>query len=120
MRRLCLFYKVFHGKVPEYIHSLIPIMRTSARQPNTFTSFYCRTKYFQNSFLPYVIKEWNKLDLDKGSCQSYDSFRKALQNFIRHSETKIFNIYDQVGKKLLTTLTLGLSYLREHKFRHNF
>ena len=50
IRRLCLFYKVFHSKVPKYIHSLIPSMRTSARQPNTFTSFYCRTKYFQTLF----------------------------------------------------------------------
>ena len=68
MRRLCLFSKVFHSKVPKYIHSLIPFMRTSAKQPNTFTSFYCR-KLFQNSFLPYVIMEWNKLDPDKRSCQ---------------------------------------------------
>ena len=85
IRRLCLFYKIFHSKVPKYIHSLIPSMRTSARQPNTFTSFYCRTEYFQNSFLPYVIKEWNKLDPDKRSCQSYESFRKALLNVIKSS-----------------------------------
>ena len=32
MRLLCLLYKVFHCKVPKYIHSLIPSMRTSARQ----------------------------------------------------------------------------------------
>ena len=60
MKRLCLFYKVFHSKVPKYIHRLIPSMGTSARQPNTFTSFYCRTEYFQNSFLPCFVKEWNK------------------------------------------------------------
>ena len=120
MRRLCLFCKVFHCKVPKYIHSLIPSMRTSARQPNTFTSFYCRTEYFQNSFLPYVIKEWNKLDPDKRSCQSYVSFRKALLNVIRPSENKIFNIHDQGGIKLLTRLRLGFSQLREYKFRLNF
>ena len=120
MRRLCLFYKVFHSKVPKYIHSLIPSMRTSARQPNTFTSFYCRTEYFQNSFLPYVVKGWNKLDPVKRSCQPYESFRKALLNVVRPSENKISNIHDQVGIKLLTRLRLGLSHLREHKFRHNF
>ena len=48
---LCLFYKVFHSKLAKYIHSLIPTMKTSARQPNTLTSFYCRTE-FKNSFLP--------------------------------------------------------------------
>ena len=89
-------------------------------QANTFTSFYCRTEYFQNSFLPYVIKERNKLDPNKHSCQSYESFCKALLNFIRPSEKKIFNIQDQVGIKLLTKLRLGLSHLREHKFRNNF
>ena len=97
-------------------------MRTSARLANTFTSFSCRTEYSQNSFfyLFYVIKEWNKLDPDKRSCQSYESFCKVLLSFIRPSENKIFNIHDQVGIKLLTRLRLGLSHLREHKFRHNF
>ena len=70
IRRLSLFYKVFHTKVPKYIHNLIPSMRTSARQPNIFTSLYCRTEHFQNSSLPCVIKEWNKFDPDKRSCFS--------------------------------------------------
>ena len=106
MRRLCLFYKVFHSKVPKYIHSLIPSMRTSARQPNTFTSLYCTTEHFQKSFLPYVIKESNKLDPDKRRCQSYESFRKALLNFIRPSEKKNFNLHDQVGLKLLNQVEI--------------
>ena len=93
-------------------------MRTSTRQPNALTSFYCRTEYFQNYFLPYVIKEWNKLYPDKRSCQSYESFPKTLLNFI--SENKIFNIHDRVGIRLLTSLRLGLSHLREQKFGHNF
>ena len=48
MRRLCLVYKVFHNKVCKYIHSLIPSIRTSNRQLNTFTSFYFRTEQFEN------------------------------------------------------------------------
>ena len=95
-------------------------MRTSARQPNTFTSFYCRTEYFKKIFLLYVITEWNKPDPDKRSCLSYESFRKALLNFIRPSENKIFNIHGQISIELLTRLRLGFSHLREHKFRHNF
>ena len=95
-------------------------MRTSARQPNTFTSFYCRTEYFQNSFLPYVVKGWNKLDPVKRSCQPYESFRKALLNVVRPSENKISKIHDRVEIKFLTRLRLGLRHLREHKFRHNF
>ena len=120
MRRLCLFYKVFYNKVPKNIHTLIPSMRVSARQPNTFTSFYCRTNYFQSSFLPRVIRAWNKLDPDKRSGLSYSSFHKALLNFIRPTENEIFNIHDQVGTKLLTRLRSGFSHLCEHKFWHNF
>ena len=119
MRWLCLFYKIFHGKVPKYIHSLIPSMRTFAIQPNTFTSFYCWTEYFQITFLPYVIKKWNKHP-NKRSCQSSESFCKVLVNFITTRVSKIFNIHDQLGIKLLTSLWLGLSDLREHKFRYNF
>ena len=71
-------------------------------------------------FLPCVIREWNKLDPGKRNCLSYDSFHKALLNFIRPIEIKLFNIHDQVGIKLLTRLRLGFSHLREHKRRHNF
>lgn len=94
-------------------------MSTSAGQPNAFTSFYCRTKYFQNSFLQCVIREWKKLDRNKRSCLSYRSFRKALLIFIRCSENKIFDTHDQVGIKLLIRLRLGFSHLREHNLRHN-
>ena len=47
-------------------------------------------------------------------------FKNALIKFIRLSENKIFNIDDEVGIKLPTTLWLGFSHLREHKFRYNF
>ena len=40
--------------------------------------------------------------------------------FVRPSENKIFDVQDQVSIKLLARLRLGLSHLREHKFRHNF
>ena len=40
--------------------------------------------------------------------------------FVRPSENKIFNVQDQVSIKLLARLRLGLSHLRQHKFRHNF
>ena len=81
MRRLSLFYKFFHSKVLKYIHNHIPFMRTSTTLPNTFTTFYCRIEYFQNTLLPYVIKEWNKLDPEKRSCWSYESFRKTAKYY---------------------------------------
>ena len=40
--------------------------------------------------------------------------------FIRPSSNSIFNCHSPKGIKLITRLRLGLSHLREHKFRHNF
>ena len=39
---------------------------------------------------------------------------------MRSSEKSIYNIYDPQGFKILNRVRLGLSHLREHKFRHNF
>ena len=53
-----------------------------------------------------TIIEWNKLDQDIRNGKSYALFRKHLLSFI--------------GLKLLTSLRVGFSHLKEHKFRHNF
>ena len=82
--------------------------------------FYCRREHCQKSFLPCVIMEWKKLHPHIQSCLTYNSFRKALLNFIRASENKIFNIHDQVVITLLTRLRLAFNHLHEHKFQYNF
>ena len=47
-------------------------------------------------------------------------FKKSLLNFIRTIPNSVFGVDDIYGIKLLTRLRVGLSHLREHKFRHNF
>ena len=43
-----------------------------------------------------------------------------MLNFIRVNSSKVYNINDAVGIKLITRLRLGFSHLRERKFKHNF
>ena len=43
-----------------------------------------------------------------------------LLKFIRPSPNSVFNCHDCKGIKHLTRLRLGLSHLREHKFKHSF
>ena len=74
----------------------------------------------QNSFFPCVIGKWNKLNPEIRRSDSYNIFRKSISNFIRLSASKIYNINDTIGIKLITRLRLGISHLREHKFKHNF
>ena len=52
--------------------------------------------------------------------ESLNVFKKRLLNFIRPSGTTVFHCHNPKGVKLLTMLRLGLSHLREHKFKHSF
>ena len=119
-RRLYLLYKVFSTGQPSYIYDLLPPMRSSCRHVNLFNTVFCKSEYFKNSFIPNVINEWNKLDLDIRSSTSNNIFRNVLLKCIRPAQRKTFSINDSVGVKLLTRLRLGFSHLREHKFRHGF
>ena len=64
--------------------------------------------------------EWNKLDLNIRNSESIISFKSKVSKFIRPSENSIFLGHNLKGIQLLTRLRLGLSHLRDHKFKHNF
>ena len=119
MRSLCLLYKVVSTKLPAYIYGFIPPVRQSQRHPNTFNSFSCRNEYFKNSFFSWVISEWNTLNPEIRRSGKCNIFRKSILNFIRPSASKVFDINDTIGIKLIIRLRLGFRHLREHKFKHN-
>ena len=106
MRRLCLFIKSLSTEQLSYIHSLLPQMRNSHRQPYNFNVFPCRTEYLNFS---YVINEPNQLDPNIRTSSNY-IFRNALLKFIRLVERKIFNINDSLGIKMLTRIRSGFSH----------
>ena len=120
LRQLCYLYKIVNTKQPAYLYDLIPPFQRSSRNKGCIYEPFCRTVSFKNSFLPYAIKEWNKLDSEIRNAKTYASFRKMLLNFIRPIGNSTYKIYDPLGIKLLTRLRLGFSHLSEHKFRHNF
>ena len=78
-----------------------------------------QNRYF-NSFFPYKIIEWNKLDIDTWKSKSYATFQNTLLKLGRPIQHAIYSINNSAGLKLLTHLRLGLSHLNEHKFKHNF
>ena len=51
--------------------------------------------------------------------ESLNSFKSKVLKFIRPSENIIFPCNNPKGIQLLTRLRLGLSHLRDHKFKHN-
>ena len=87
---------------------------------NLLSTIPVRTEYARNSFFPYCVNEWNKLDPAIRDLKKISLFKNALLRFIRPSSADVFNVNDPTGLKLLTRLRLNLSHLNEHKFNHNF
>ena len=76
--------------------------------------------FFKKTFFPSTIIEWNKLDLKIKNSESIKTFKKRILSFIRTSPNSTFNCHNPKGTKLLSRLRLGLSHIREHKFKHSF
>ena len=77
-------------------------------------------KSFKNPFFPSAFIEWNKLDPILRNSKSISVFKEKILNFIRPSPNSFFDRHNPKGIKLITRLRLGLSHLREHKFKHGF
>ena len=121
-RKLCYFFKIFKGQSPEYLFKMLPsVSKTyNTRTNDKIPLFSGKHNFFINSFFPSTVIEWNNLDLKIRNSKTFSAFKKSILKFIRPSSNSIFNCHSPKGIKLITRLRLGLSHLREHKFRHNF
>ena len=106
LRRMCYFYKLIKTQKPLYLFNLILPQLNSLRHPNTYSVMRCRNDYFKNSFISYVVREWNKLSTEIRNSTSYQQFRKSLLPFIKPTCSSLFSIHHPVGVKLLVRLTL--------------
>ena len=52
--------------------------------------------------------------------KSFVVFKNSILKFIRRSPSNFLNCNNYKGIRLITRLCLGMSHLREHKFKHNF
>ena len=60
------------------------------------------------------------MSLECREVRSLSLFKTKLIKLVRLIKGQLYGIHDQPGVCRLTQLKLGLSPLREHKFRHNF
>ena len=121
-RNLCCFYKVCKSHSPKCLFNIISVTlsRYNIRNTNNISQFKVKHNFFRNSFFPSGVIEWNKLDLNLCNSENLNIFKKSLLKFIRPSGNSVFSCQNLRGVKLLTRLRLGLSHLREHKFKHDF
>ena len=92
----------------------------TTRNHNNIPLFNVKHEYFRNSFFPSTVIEWNKLDNNIRNSKSVSTFNKQILKFIRPGPNSTFNVHNPHGIKRLTRLRVGLSHLREQKFRYNF
>ena len=91
LRKLCLFYKIFHKKSPSYLFQLIPpnnnVYATRSSQSNKISSFKTRHKFFKDSFFPAVTSEWNSLDINIWYSSHINVLRKNYWNLLDQNQT---------------------------------
>ena len=117
--------RIVNKLAPKYLTNIIPTTNnrrysTRSQTNSEINQFYTRTESFKNSFFPYCIKEWNKLDVNIRSLSSLSKFKKALSDSVKTDGNSLFDIHDPIGVKLLNRLRLNFSHLNEHKFRYGF
>ena len=96
-----------------------PLLITQDRL-EIYPLFHFKHSFFKNSFFPSVINEWNNLGKSIRNSESMSIFKKSILKFIRACPNSTHNCFNTRGIKHLTRLHLGLSYLRNHKFKHGF
>ena len=121
-KKLCSFYKVFQNKSPRYLLNITPIRNPaySTRKHVSIRPFKTNRNVFKNSIFPSTINEWNDLNPNLRNSGIYGTFKNAILKFIIPSPNSVFECHNPQGIKFLTRLRLGLSHLREHKFKHSF
>ena len=71
-------------------------------------------------FFPSTIIEWNNLDHHLRKSENCSVFKSNIRKFIRPSSNSVYNCHNLRGICFITKLWLGLSHLKEHKFKHGF
>ena len=109
-------------KIPQYLFKLIPEKTHEyvTRNVDNIPCFKISHNFFKNSLFPSTIIEWSNLDPSLRNSKSFVDFKDSILKFIRPSPSNVFNYNYYKGIRLITRLRIGMSHLREHKFKHNF
>ena len=90
-RKLSFLYKVIANQSPSYLFKMIPKKNMSrpTRGSDNIPLLGTKHNFFQNSYFPSSIKEWNRLDIDIRKSDSISIFKKRILSFIRPLPNKV-------------------------------
>ena len=121
-RKLCCLFKIINNQSTSYLFHLIPSpnIRYFVWNSENIPQFRTKHDFLKNSFFPSIIKEWNNLDPQIKKSKSISVFKSNILRFIWPKPNNVYYCHDPKWIRLLTTLRLGLSHLREHKSKYSF
>ena len=93
-RKALFFQKIIKGFFPFYLHEILCFLnvqhfQTRSKSTKIIKQVRARTRVFENSFFPYYIKEWLRLDGEIRSIESSKQFNKTILDFTRPKENSI-------------------------------
>ena len=106
---MTFFYKIVKNLAPKYqqsylLHQALNQYSTRSAKKNLLTGLPSRTLSFSNTFFPYCINAWNKLNDNLRNANSVYKSKNYLTKFIKVKENSTFTISGPLGLKLLTCL----------------
>lgn len=118
--KLILFKKMMSDKAPSYLCNMVPNrVRDNHRYPlrngEDLVNVFGRTAKMYNSFLPYSIREWNKLPDNIKQYESLSSFKYALNKNVP-SCNKLFYYGERYCNVIHARLRMECSALNAHLF----
>ena len=121
-RQLCVFYKVLKNEHPQYLFNSIPVRPTlyPTRKPLNIPLLNANHNFFKFAFFSSTIIQWNEVGPGLRKTESLSPLKTNILKFTRPSPNSVYNCHNPKALKFITTLRLGLSHLREHKFKHSF
>ena len=122
------FYKIINGLAPKYLVNYLNIndnqvYKTRASEDNNIKRFGTRTGNFKQSFFPFCLNEWCKVDISLRRTKDIESFKSMFKDLFNLKQNSLFAIHDSFYCqviKLLSRLRLKFNHLNGHKFCHNF
>ena len=118
-RRVLQIHKIFNNKSPSYLKDKLRGLFSGIPR-NTFREILCKSNRYMNSFFPDAISSWNIFIKHFNDIPSYDTLKIYINTFFRPKNKSIFGIHNPIGLRYLFQLRVGLSPLRNHKWRHIF
>ena len=122
--KLCVFFQMNTGVLPNYLSSLIPASVEDSttynlRNANNFRHTLSRTQLYYRSFLPSSIRAWNDLSLEVRQSTSIQSFKYQLNKNLK-KPPKHYYIGNRISQIQHTRLRTDCSSLNHHLFSKKF